>query len=248
MKPLGLGLLLFAFVGLTPALAPAQTKVAYIDAGKLLKRMPESIDAQTRMDQLTSGWMKEAGDMQSELERKQAEYDRRKLIMTDGERSASEVDLQNLRKKLDDYRHQKFDQNGGELFAQEVQLMKPAYDRLENAIKEAALDGNYDYVFDCSSRDIVLLYKNGKYDLTIAVARKLGIESEILTTPLVNNGPKPAGAKTGTTPPNGTQTPAQVPPNSAINPNTPPQQPVPGFNSGGFNPGQIPPPPNPGHK
>jgi len=236
MKPLGLGLLLFAFIALCPASSPAQTKVAYVDAGKLLKRMPEAIDAQTRLDQLVSTWSKEASDMQSELDRKQAEYDRRKLIMTDAERSASEVDLQNLRKKLDDYRHQKFDQNGGDLFVQEGTMMKPAYERLGNAIKEAALDGNYDYVFDISSRDVVLLYKNSKYDLTLAVARKLGIESEILSTPLVNTGPKTPGTSpkpgqpnTGT--PKGPQEPSLVPP----------PQPTPGFNSGGNNPGQIPP-------
>src|SRR3954464_7587918 len=85
-----------------PALAQ-QTRVAYINSGKLLKRMPEASDARQRLDQLIQTWSKEANDMQAEITRKQADYDRRKLIMTDAERNAAELDLQNLHKRLDDY-------------------------------------------------------------------------------------------------------------------------------------------------
>ncbi len=185
--------------------------------------------------------------MQAEIDRKQSDYDRRKLIMTDAERTSAELDLQNLRKKRDDYLHQKFDpQTGGELYAQQAQLMKPAYDKLTNAIKEAAEDGKYDYVIDRSSKDVVLLYTNSKFDLTIPVARKLGIESEILTTPLVQGTNKPTqpGApaiqqsvqQPGEPPQPGQQNPAL---NQGLTPNQQPPQ----YNSGSVNPGQQPPPP-----
>jgi len=231
---------LVAVIGFSVSVSAQQTRVAYIDAAKLLTRMPEAKDAKSRLDQLTQSWTKESSDMQSEIDRKQADFDRRKLIMTDAERSATELDLSNLRKRQQDFMHQKFDQDGGELFAQEAQLMKPAYDKLTEAIKEIAADGNYDYVIDRSAKDVVLLYTNSKFDITLPVARKLGIESEILSTPL-------ASSKPGT---------AQQP-NKPIQPGTPnglqPQNPAlgngvsqpsqPGFNAGGYNPSQIPPPP-----
>src|ERR1017187_545318 len=69
-----------------------QTRVAYIDASKILKKMPEVKDAQSRLDQLSSSWQKDASDMQAEIDRKQSDFDRRKLIMTDAERSSSELD------------------------------------------------------------------------------------------------------------------------------------------------------------
>jgi outer membrane protein len=218
-----------------------QTRVAYIDAGKLLKRMPEAKDANAREDQLISSWTKEATDMQGDIDRKQAEFDRRKLIMTDAERNASELDLTNLRKKHDDFLHAKFDQNGGELYSQEAALMKPAYDKLSAAIKECAADGNYDYVFDRSSKDVILLYTNSKFDLTLPVARKLGIESEILSTPLVNNGPK-----TGTTPNGQPQTPGQTPGNGTPNPSNPQNPQIPGTNTGLAPNGGTTPPVQPG--
>ncbi|MFI5201052.1 MAG: OmpH family outer membrane protein [Candidatus Kapaibacterium sp.] len=240
-------LLFFALLvngGIAGIASAQQTRVGYIDAAKLLKRMPEAVDANTRLDQLTQAWTKEASDMQSEIDRKQADYDRRKLIMTDAERSATELDLSNLRKRYEDFMHQKFDATGGELFQQEAQLMKPAYDKLTEAIKEVASDDNYDYVIDRSSKDVVLLYTNSKFDITLPVARKLGIESQILSTPLVSAKPgaPPVPQRPNTPNQNGTETqfPAlQQNPGNA--PNTQPNQP--GFNQGGYNPNQIPQPP-----
>jgi len=232
-----------------------QTRVAYIDASKILKRMPEVKDAQTRLDQLTQSWTKDASEMQSDLERKQADFERRKLIMTDAERSSSELDIANLRKRHDDYVHQKFDENGGELYTQEAVFMRPAYEKLQNAIKEVAQDGNYDYVFDRSSKDIAILFSNTKYDLTIQVARKLGIESEILTTSLVPKktdttaANKPAPAKPGQTAlPNAPQTPSNTPmtPGQGIMPTlTTPTTLTPGSPAPNPNPNPNPPPPPP---
>jgi outer membrane protein len=246
----GFSLLVFSIFCFGAAQPAAAQKLAYLDASKLLKRMPEAKDAESKMNQLIAAWTKEATEMQAEIDRKQTDFDRRKLIMTDAERSSSQLELDNLRKKLDTYRHQKFDVDGGELFAQQETMMKPAYEKLSNAIKEIAGDLGYDYVIDRSSHDVVLLYSNSKYDITIPVARKLGIENEVLSTPLVSQTPKPvqpnqSGVPGQTVQPgqpglNGVQQqpiPGQPQPNQPV-----PQQP--GFNTGGYNPGQIPPPVN----
>ncbi len=250
---------LIAFLGLSALISVAsaqQTRVAYIDAEKLLKRMPEVKDADARMEQLKSSWTREATDMQAEIDRKQAEFDRRKLIMTDAERNAADLDLSNLKKKRADFLQSKFNPDG-ELFTQQATLMKPAYERLMSAIHETAIDGNFDYVFDRSSKDIVLLYSNSKFDLTLPVARRLGIESELISTPLVNNA-KPGTPGQPGTPGNQPGQPGQ--PNPGLTPNTPqtgtngipntaipnpgtPNTPPAFNNSGSNNPGQQPPPP-----
>lgn len=178
----------------TPGFTQA-TRIAYIDANKILKKMPEAQDANARLDQLVATWNQEAQEIQSELERKRGEFERRKLIMTDAERSAMEVDLQNLTKRLSDFRQAKYG-TGGELFSQQQILMKSAYDKLLKTIEEVAGDGNYDYVLDKSSRDVAILYSNSKHDLTIPVAKKLGIETDAVLQPLLNTPanqtPRPA--------------------------------------------------------
>jgi outer membrane protein len=220
-------LLILGFAGY----AKAQTKIAYIDASKILKRMPEVVDAETRLSQLVSGWTHDADEMQTEISRKTAELERRKLIMTDAERTAAEVDLQSLRKKLDDFRQEKFGPNG-EVFSQQNTLMKPAYEKLLKAIDEAAKELGYDYVLDRSAKEVGILYTNTKYDLTALVAHKLNIETDILSQPLLNDPkatPKPQVHQQpgqDTMQP-GQTTPQQPPTNGgAVQPGVPPPHPV----------------------
>ncbi|HET9137699.1 MAG TPA: OmpH family outer membrane protein [Candidatus Kapabacteria bacterium] len=164
----------------------AQSKMAFIDAAKLLKQLPEATDADSRLAQLIANWNKEVSDMESELTRKRADYEKKKLIMSDAERTAFELDITDLKKRIDQYRQQKYGPNG-ELATQQATLMKPAYDKLLKAIEEVALEGKYDYVFDKASKDLALLYTNAKFDLTNAVAKKLGLETnDIFSTPLLN--------------------------------------------------------------
>lgn len=177
-------LLLWAF----SAQAQQPTRIAYIESSKILGRLTEAQDANARLDQLVAVWNQEAENIQGELGRKKTEYERRKLIMTDGERSAAEVDIQNVQKRLSDFRQSKYGPNG-ELYSQQASMMKPAYDKLMKAIDESAREGNYDYVLDKSSKDVVMLYSNSKYDLTIAVAKRLGIETDVIMQPLINNAP-----------------------------------------------------------
>lgn len=211
-------LFLAVFAAILPGSAKSQSRIGYIDATKLLKQMPEAMDAESHLNQFVAQWNKEIADMSSELTRKQNDYDRKKLIMTDAERSAAELDIADLKKRIENYRQAKYGPNG-ELGTQQETLMKNAYDKLNKALEEVALDGKYDYVFDKSSKELALLYTNAKFDLTSAVAKKLGIETnDIFSVPLLNN--KKPGQTPGQQPP--TQPPMQPPP-GGVPPHTPGQ-------------------------
>lgn len=164
----------------------AQSRIAFLDAAAVLKRMPEAQDAQAQLDRLTDDWKREALGLDQELTRKRTDYERKKLIMTDAERNAIELDISELKKRLDKYRQDKFGTNG-ELFSKQQTLMKPVYDKLLTAIQEVAAEGKYDYVFDRSSKDHLMLYSNAKFDLTLSVAKKLGLETnDVFSVPLLN--------------------------------------------------------------
>ena len=180
-------LFFFAAFLFSATISYGQMRIAYIDATKMLKRMPEAVDAESRLDQFVSQWNKEVGDMEADLKRKRDDYDRKKLIMTDAERNAVELDITDLKKRIDAFRQEKYG-TGGELYKQQAELMKPAYDKLNKALEEVALDGKYDFVFDRSSNDHSILYTNAKFDLSIPVAKKLGLETnDIFNIPLLNN-------------------------------------------------------------
>jgi len=209
-------LFLLATLLLATAVSHAQTRVAFIDATKILKRMPEAVDAESRLDQLVAGWNKEVADLEAELKRKRDDYDRKKLIMTDAERGAIELDITDLKKRVDQFRQDKYGTNG-ELYKQQAELMKVAYNKLLDAIRDVAADGKYDYVFDRGANDHSILYTNAKYDLSIPVAKKLGLETnDMFNIPLINNPLNPNKPNTPNNPnqPNqpNQQTPQQPPP------------------------------------
>lgn len=154
--------------------AGAQTKIAFFSSEAIMKQLPDAQDAQKQLDQIVADWQQELNKMQDGWKKKFDEYDARKLIMTEQRRAEAERELRDIDKKIVDFRNQKFGQNG-ELFNKQNELMKPVQDRVFKAVQDVALEDGYDYVFD-KSGDILLMYANGKYDLTQKIYEKLKIE------------------------------------------------------------------------
>jgi len=136
-----------------------------------MDKLPEAQDAQRQLDNLVADWQGELAKMQNEWQKKYQEYDKKKLILTDQARSEAEKELQELDKKIADYRNKKFGQNG-ELFNKQNELMKPIQNKIFKALQEIAQEDNYDYIFD-KSGEILLMYTNDKYDLTEKVIERL---------------------------------------------------------------------------
>jgi len=158
---------------LIPVQADAQMKMAYFNSEAIMKDLPDAIDAQEQLNKLVADWQQELNKMQEEWKKKFDEYDKRKLIMTDQRRADTEHELQEMDKKIADYRNKNFGQNG-ELFKRQNELMKPVQDRIFKAVQEVAKEEGYDYVLD-KSGDILLMYANEKYDLTQKIFNKLKV-------------------------------------------------------------------------
>ena len=91
--------------------------------------------------------------------------------MTDQLRAQTEKDLQDLDKRIADFRTAKFGQKG-ELFNKQNELMKPVQNKIFKVIEDLAKEEDYDYVFD-KSGDILLMYTNDKFDLTTKVFQRI---------------------------------------------------------------------------
>ncbi|RCK73092.1 MAG: Outer membrane protein H precursor [Ignavibacteriae bacterium] len=149
----------------------SQVKIGWINSQVIMDKLPEAQEAQRQLDNLVTEWQNELAKMQNEWQRKFEEYDKRKLILTEQGRADAERQLQELDKKIVEYRNRKFGQNG-ELFQKQNELMKPVQDKIFKAIQDVAKEEGYDYVFD-KSGDILLMYTNEKYDLTNIVLEKV---------------------------------------------------------------------------
>ncbi|OLD81162.1 MAG: molecular chaperone Skp [Ignavibacteria bacterium 13_1_40CM_2_61_4] len=151
--------------------AVAQAKIAWVNSAAIMDKLPEAQDAQRQIDNTVAQWQAELAKMQNEWQQKYEEYDKKKLILTDQLRAQAEKELQDLDKKIADYRNKKFGQTG-ELFQKQNELMKPVQNKIFKVITDIAKEDSYDYVFD-KSGDILLIYSNDKYDLTAKVFERM---------------------------------------------------------------------------
>jgi outer membrane protein len=154
-----------------PRAAMAQAKIAWVNSAAIMDKLPEAQDAQRQIDNTVAQWQAELAKMQNEWQQKYEEYDKKKLILTDQLRALAEKELQDLDKKIADYRNKKFGQNG-ELFQKQNELMKPVQNKIFKVISDIAKEDSYDYVFD-KSGDILLIYTNDKFDLTAKVFERM---------------------------------------------------------------------------
>ncbi len=164
--------ILIFFIGILigfSSFASAQTKVGYIDSRKIIEAMQESKDAQTRLDNQVVEWQSELTKLQDSLKIIKDDYDKKKLILTDQLKTQFEGDIRRIDEAITNFKVQKFGENG-EYFQKQVEFMKPVQDRIFLAIEKVAKEEGFDYVFDRSS-EILLLYVNEKYDLTLKVQK-----------------------------------------------------------------------------
>ena len=152
----------------------AQLKIGYVDSDSIMDNMADVQDARQKLDALIRDWQNEIKQMESEYKSKKDDLDKRNLIMTDQTRAEAQKELSELEIKISTFRDQKFGANG-ELFQKQDELMKPAQNKVFNAIQAIATEENLDFVFDRSG-DILLLYAKQEYDITAKVLDKINRE------------------------------------------------------------------------
>lgn len=156
-----------SFILILPAVSFAQLKIGYVDSNTILKELPDAQDAQKTIDALVQEWKDELQKMQKELDAKNADFEKRKLIMSDNKRLEIENEITKMKSDIANYRQSKFGFQG-ELYSQQEEIMKPVQNKIFNAIETVAEDEELDYVFDRSG-DIVFLYAKEDYDITYLV-------------------------------------------------------------------------------
>ncbi len=152
----------------------AQLKIGYVDSDTIMDNSPDMQDARQKIDALIQEWQTEIRRMENELNAKQDDYDKRKLIMTEQTSADALAEIAKMKKDIADYRDKKFGANG-ELFQKQDELMKPIQNKVFNIIQEIATDEELDFVFDRSG-DILFLYAKPDYDITSKVIDKLKLE------------------------------------------------------------------------
>jgi outer membrane protein len=153
-------------------LLPAQ-KVGYVDTQALLERMPEYKAAEQEIERLTQQWQKEIDDIYARVEQLFQQYREQEPLMSPEMKRRKQDEIEAEERKARELQRKRFGPNG-DLFKQREEKMKPILDRLNQAIQAVAQEKKFAIVLDRSA-GANILYAEPAYDLTDAVAAKLGL-------------------------------------------------------------------------
>ncbi len=162
-----LGILLFS-AGFVKAQTP---KFGHIDLQALIQAMPERATAEKQFNAYQKQLEDDLGVMQKDFQAKYVEYAAKKDSLSDTLKKMKEDDLNAMNERIQTYQTSASQQ----LQTKQSELLKPVFDKANNAIKEVGAEKGLIYVFDMSSRAILYNSKES-LDIMPFVKAKLGIQ------------------------------------------------------------------------
>ena len=162
------GLLTLMIAALTVISTQAQTKFGYLNSNELIGSMAETKAAATELDEYTKKLESQLSDMQSELERKAAEYQQNETTYSDLVKEDKMREMESIQKRMVD-----FQQSAQQALAQkETELFTPIREKALAAIEQVAKEVNYTYIFEGTG---ALIYVDEKENIIDKVKAKLGM-------------------------------------------------------------------------
>ncbi len=193
-RPYKIALLIFLFAAIATNSSFAQ-KVGFMSSETIRKSFPEAKAAEQRVQSMVEEWKRELASMKQQIDNLDFEIRKNRLIWTDTERETKDKELQELIAEREKYAKSKYEP-AGEYDAIVKEVMKPIEAKIFAAVQEVAASENFDIIWDQSTQP--LAYVNFKYDITVKVLRKLGVDVTQLEKELddkIKNDPRNEPAK-----------------------------------------------------
>lgn len=149
-------------------------KYAIIDTKYILGKMPEYVDADKKLQQISDQWQKDIDNLQSQLTTMYKNYDAEQYMLSDDLKKKREDELYNKEKELRDLQKKRFGYEG-DLFKERERIVKPIQDKVYNAVQKMAVARGYDFVLD-KSEGITIIFADPKLDRSNDVLQQLGIK------------------------------------------------------------------------
>jgi outer membrane protein len=170
MKKLLRAALLVMVVVFGGNLANAQVKLGYVNISQLVQAMPDTKSIQDQVNAYSKQFLDQLTNMNTEFQTKLKDYDAHKATMTDAARTATETELGDMQKRMQEYSNTSQQQ----VENRSNELAKPLFDRVRAAVALVAKEKGYTYVINTAQTDLVVSPAGD--DLTADTKAKLGIK------------------------------------------------------------------------
>jgi outer membrane protein len=154
-------------------------RVGFIASEEIRKRFPEAQQAEQRLRSLSEEWQRTLEEYSRRIEELEEQIRRNRLLWTEEELRQNETQLERLRRQQQEFARQRFGP-GGSYDSAAAAIYRPVEAKIYAAVQEVALAEGVDFVWDKSRHP--LLFANPRYDLTVKVLKRLGVEAKDLET------------------------------------------------------------------
>ena len=145
-------------------------KIAYIDTDRIMMTSPETQEAQTILMGERQKWEQEIADMDTEIEQLYADYESKKMILTESGKQEAETKIMLLSEARQAKVQELFGENG--TFVQrQNELLAPILNKLKTIIEKVAVENNYSIILDASAGS--LLYAKPNLDITDSILNEM---------------------------------------------------------------------------
>ena len=143
----------------------AQDKIAYVEIGELMSKMPAMMDAQKQLEKLSATYDVEYKGMVDEYQNKLKKYEQEAPTVGEAINATRSKEVQDMQKRITDYR----DNAQKELQQKESDITKPIIEKVRASIQKVGKAQGFQYVLNSEG----LLLADGK-NLTADIKKDLG--------------------------------------------------------------------------
>ncbi len=145
-------------------------KIAYIDTDRIMMSSPETQEAQTILMGERQKWEQEIADMDTEIEQLYADYESKKMILTESGKQEAETKIMSMSEARQAKVQEIFGENG--TFVQrQNELLAPILNKLKTIIEKVSIENNYSIVLDASAGSV--LYAKPNLDITDTILSEM---------------------------------------------------------------------------
>ena len=165
---------LFILLALVAMSAMAQSKFGYVSYKELVKALPEFCIVEAHLDELQAKYEAEIERSDREFNQKYTDFIEEQSQFPDNIRIKRHKELQELMEKAMAFKHE----INSAMREARHEMMKPLYEKVDEAVMKVCMDGEYDYILNTDERVYIAVNPKSGVDVTLLVKQELNIEME----------------------------------------------------------------------
>lgn len=165
-------------------------KVGFIASEVIREKFPEAERAEQRIQSNVEQWKRELENFDIKIQNVELDLKKNRLLWTESEIVNKETQIQQLQIEKQKFASTTFD-TGGKYDQLVKTIWKPIEDKIFAAVAAISAEQNYDFIFDKSLQPVP--YTNYRYDITVDVLERLGVDVEKMKEELkkkINEDPR----------------------------------------------------------